>query len=73
MSTDPDIQARWDRAVRTLAALIRPHLVQEHRAEEFAREFVIGHLSVEGWRPPLRRLPDVIREGRRRALDRPPP
>lgn len=71
MSTDPDIQAAWDKAEHALTALLRPY-VQAHLVEDLARRFVAEHLAAEGWRPPLGRLPEVIRTGRLRALDRPP-
>ncbi|MFC4062812.1 hypothetical protein ACFOWE_31360 [Planomonospora corallina] len=68
MSPDPDIQAAWDDAEKTLADSLRPY-VQDHLVPRLAREF-IGYLSAEAWRPPLRRLPDMIRaDRRRRALD----
>lgn len=70
MSTDPDIQAAWNKARDRLAALPRPY-VQTHLIDGLVKEFVSGHLSAEGWRPPLRPLPDVVRENRLRPGGRP--
>lgn len=65
MSPDPDIQAAWNQARTHLAALLRPY-IQAHLIDNLVKEFVIGHLNAEGWRPPLRPLPDVVRENRLR-------
>ncbi|MER7126663.1 hypothetical protein [Micrococcus luteus] len=65
MSTDPDIQAAWDSARTALATMLRPY-VQAHLVDDLARRFVDGHLNANGWRPPLRPMPDVIRDHRLR-------
>jgi len=69
MSPDPDIQARWDDAVRELARRLKPHVL-DHTGWDLARAFVLEYLSATGWRPPLARTPDWLQQARaRRAQD----
>jgi len=61
--TDPDIAAAWTDVRQGLAAMLRPH-VQDHMLDELVRRAVAELLVGPGWKPPLRKPPDMLRAAR---------
>ncbi|MEU8381729.1 hypothetical protein [Streptosporangium sp. NPDC048865] len=61
--TDPDIAAAWTDVRQGLTAMLRPY-VQAHLVDDLVKRAVAELLAGPGWKPPLRKPPDMLRAAR---------
>lgn len=62
-SEDPDIRQSWTDLREGLAAMLRPY-VQAHIIDGLTRRAIAELLVAPGWKPPLNRVPDDVRQAR---------